>query len=235
MASPAVGTTNSGFRDTTATSHTISYPASAISAGDTLLCFFAHKDTANGATYPAGWTKFNEILFATGSGAALAPGWRKADGTEDGTTFSITTVVAARMAYTIMTITGAADPSVTAPTSQAGATLANTVNPNPPNCNPAVSKDFLFLAAMASSHGRVSTAVPTNYTLVANGGSNSGTATAIGTASAWRQLTASSDDPAAFTTGGTAVEETCSQTIAVHPAAAVAAGPFILNQARDYA
>lgn len=221
MASPAVATSTSGNRDTTATSHTVNYPAS-ISAGDTLLCMFAHKDSvANNTSYPAGWTILGEIIFATGSAANLTPAWRKADGTESGS-FTVTTVNAVRMAYTIARITGAADPTVTAPTTQTGATLANTTAPNPPNCNPGTSKDFLFIAMMASSHGRVSTAVPTNYTLIANGGSNSGTATHVGTASAYRQLTASSDDPAAFTTGGTGVEETCSQTIAIHPAAAAA-------------
>jgi len=222
MASPAVATKTGGNNDTLQSSHTVNLPAS-IAAGDTLLVFFGHKDAA-GATpgFPGGWTVLGEIENAAGSLACLCPAWRKADGTE-GASITVTTTNTTRQAHCSLRITGAADPTVTAPTTQAGATLANTNVPNPPNCNPGVSKDYLFVAAFVSSAGRITSTDPTNYTHSSQtNGSNSGTTTAAGVGVATRQLTASSDDPGTFLTTGGSTEETASQTIAIHPAAAAA-------------
>lgn len=223
MASPAVATKTGGNNDTLQSSHTVNLPAS-IAAGDTLLVFFGHKDAA-GATpgFPGGWTVLGEIEQAGGSLACLCPAWRKADGTE-GATITVTTTNTTRQAHSSLRITGAADPTVTAPTTQAGVAATNTNAPNPPNCNPAVSKDYLFIAAFVSSAGRITSADPANYTHSSQtNGSNSGTTTHAGVGVATRQLTAASDDPAAFTTTGGSTEEVASQTIAIHPAGAAAA------------
>jgi len=235
MASPAVGSKTGGNRDTTATTHAISYPAT-IAAGDTLLVFFGHKDAVSATPgFPGGWTVLGEIENSAGSLACLCPAWRKADGTESGT-FNITTTVATRMAYCIYAITGAADPTVTAPTTQAGVATNNTNAPNPPNCNPAVSKDYLFFAAFCSSAGRITSTDPTNYSFSSQtNGSNSGTTTHAGVGVATRQLTASSDDPGTFLTTGGTTEEVAAQTIAVHPAdAAASVIPDIIQSRRNY-
>lgn len=227
MASPAVATKTGGNNDTLQSTHTLNLPAS-IAAGDTLLMFFGHKDAA-GATpgFPGGWTVLGEIEQAAGSLACLVPAWRLADGTE-GATISVTTTNTTRQAHCCLRITGAADPTVTAPTTQAGVAATNTNTPDPPNCNPAVSKDYLFVAAFCSSAGRITSADPTNYTHSSQtNGSNSGTVTHAGVGVATRQLTAASDNPGTFTTTGGTTEETVAQTIAIHPAAAAAAASLI--------
>lgn len=217
MAFPSVAATNIGSSTSAATSHTVNLPAS-IASGDLLIVLFAHKDDVNGCSFPAGWTKFKEAIQGSGSNACLAVAWRKADGTE-GSTITVTTVASSRQAHASRRITGAADPTVTAPEAL-DSTGTNTANPDPPSLTPTGgAKDYLWIAAFASSHGRITSSLPTNYSTNVGDGSNSGTATHVGIGSGTRQLNAASEDPGTFTTTAGSVEEVASLTIAIHPAA----------------
>jgi len=218
MASPVVQTTNQGFSNTASTSHTVNLP-SGIQAGDTLVVLFGHKDSANGASFPAGWTEFFEALNTAGSTIGLTGAWRKADGGE-GASITVTTVASGRMAYASYRINGAADPTVTPPQAATG-TANNTANPDPPNLTPTGgAKDYLWLAIFASSHGRITSTLPTNFTDNVGDGDNSGTAARVGVGSGKRAFNAASLDPGTFTTTAGSVEEVAFATIAIHPSGA---------------
>jgi hypothetical protein len=180
---------------------------------------------ATGEAAISGWTRFLDVALTTGSGAALHGFWKKSDGTESGTV-DMTTTTSTRVASVCYRIAGATDPTVTPPES-AGTTQANTVNPNPPNLAPAAgSKDYLWFALFASSHGRITSSVPAGgYGDSQTTGPNNGTATNIGIGVADRAATAASEDPGTFTTTGTGVEETAAATVVVHPAAATTKAP----------
>jgi hypothetical protein len=217
MAFPVVEATNNNHSDSASTSHTVNLPAS-ISAGDLLVVFFGHKDTAGGATFPAGWTKKTPERTQTGSVACMALAWRWADGTE-GATITVTTANNSRNASVSYRISGAINPSTQVP-EENGHGEANTNSPNPPSLAPTGgAKDYLWLTAYASSHGRTLISAPTNYTNAVGAGSNSGTGTNVGLGTARRNLNASSEDPGAWSVNGTAIEETVSMTVAIHPAA----------------
>lgn len=216
MTFPVVQTTNSGHSDSAATNHTVNLP-SGITAGDLLLVFFGHKESSNGATFPAGWTKKTPERAQAGSVAVMAVAWRWADGTE-GASITVTTTANTRTAYVSYRISGAENPATQAP-EENGNGQANTNNPDPPSLTPTGgAKDYLWFAAYASSHGRTLISAPTSYTDALGAGSNSGTGTNVGLGTARRALNAASEDPGSFSINGTAVEETVVMTVAIHPA-----------------
>ncbi len=224
MAAPTVAGTPALTNDQTAgTSTPLTMPAS-ITAGETLVAWCAHKAPITEAAI-SGWTLLIEADQPTGSNATLSVFYKKAAG---GDTATMTTTTSTRVAAVVERISGAADPTVTAPEGAAATGQANSINPNPPSLAPAAgSKDYLFQCGFASSHGRITDTgaanggVPTNYGSGQTSGPNNGTATNIGVGVANRALTTgSAEDPGTFTTTGTGVEEVTSATILIHPAAA---------------
>lgn len=218
MASPTVAGTPATTNDQTAgTSTPITMPAG-ITAGETLVAWIAHKAPITEAAM-SGWTRLIEADQPSGSNATLSVFYKKAAGGDTGT---MTTTTSTRAAAVVYRVSGATDPTVTAPEGAAAAGQANSVNPDPPSLTPASgSKDYLFMCGFASSHGRITSAVPTNYGDSQTAGPNNGTATNVGVGVADRALTTgAAENPGTFTTTGTGVEEVCSCTILIHPAAA---------------
>jgi hypothetical protein len=227
MASPTVQTTAESATTTAAANHVITLP-SGIVAGD-LIVFVIAKGTpaVTNATFNAHGS-YSELLDeAVSCGLAILYRW--ADGSETNPTLvSSTNIRTATVAYRI---SGAINPATQAP-EKAGTTATGTsVNPNPPSLAPTGgSKDYLFIACWAQGGAAEQadddtyvSAWPTNYTHSQNqktcGVAGTNLAGLVGAAS--RQLTAASDDPGTATVS----ENTAwrAQTIAIHPAVAVAA------------
>lgn len=218
MAFPALaGTVASGNTQTANTTLTLTYPTG-VTAGELLLGAICHKDTTGSRTWPAGWTEFKTVLQAAGSGGSISWAWKAAAGTETGN-FTVTDTVSTRWAWFVFRLSGA-DTSA-APDASTGVAATNSINPNPDSLTPAGgAKDYLWIASFAISHSRIVSAYPTNYSHIqATAGSDSGTATNVGGGIAARQLNATTEDPGAFTTTGTAVEESSAVTLAVSPPA----------------
>lgn len=223
MAAPTISDRTLTNDNSNSTSTQVNYPAT-VDAGDLLICLYAHKSTGVGVSFPAGWTEFKELLNNTGASAGLTAGWRKADGTEDGGTFTVShDATASRSVCYVLRIKGAADPTTTPPEVSTGVTAANQPNPDPDSLTPSGGpKDFLYIAAYSASHGAAAeaTAYPSGYTYTQNTESSGLTetqSTRVAIAVASKQTTASSsDDPGTFT-HGSSVSEIATFTVAVHP------------------
>jgi hypothetical protein len=138
-----------------------------------------------------------------------------------------------RDATCTLRITGAENPATQAPQIGTTATGSSTT-PNPPTVTPGSSKDYLFVAFCGSAgeqadDGTYCTAFPTNYSHVqlektcGTAGTNLGGMIALGA----RQLTTgSAEDPGTFTVSENNTWR--SQTIMVHPAAAVPVIPDVV-------
>ncbi len=213
MASPTVlGTPATTSNQSAGTTTPINLPAG-ISAGELLIAFVASK-AGTGEAQIAGWTRFLDARLAQGSTATIHGFWRVADGSESATV-DLTTTTSTRVAAVVYRT----DASTSTPPEAATAGAANSNTPDPPSLAPTGgSQDYLWFALFASSHGRITSAVPASYGGSQTAGDNSGTATHIGIGVAHRALTAASEDPGTFTTTGTGVEETIAATVAVYPA-----------------
>lgn len=221
MAAPAIAGTPATTNDQTAGTTTAINLPTGITAGETLVILIADKTAIDNEGAIAGWTKLVDNIFATGSGGSCHAFYRKADGTE-GATVNYTTTTSTRAAAVAFRVSGAADPTVTAPEAAEGAGQANSVAPNPPAVTPSGgAKDYLVVAFFSSSGGRITSSVPASYTALGTDGGNSGTATNVGIGSAYRQLTAATtEDPGTFATTGAGTEEVSTATIALYPTAA---------------
>ena len=217
--SPAIRSSTSSTETADTMSHTVSLPAT-VESGDTLLVFFV-ADEVPGITFPGGWN----LIETTGNGSALilVSYWKEADGTEDGTTISVSTTSSQESAHASYAISGAIDPDTQAP--QATENTGADNSPDPPSISPTGgSKDYLFLAIAGidtTSTNSIS-AYPSSYINTGNASSGGGTGVRIGFCT--RALTASSEDPGVFTKSST--ESWSTQTIAVHPASAATKIPL---------
>ena len=222
MAFPTVTSTATTNGTTATASAVVNLPAT-VNAGDTLIVF--HRSASSGVHgYPGGWTEF----FDLGTPDETSAAWKKADGSEGGTTITITQTSSkfASVAYAI----AGEDPAVTPPESSVGAS-GNSAGPDPDNLAPAGggggAKDYLWLALMGIEGEQTSPPTyPANYTENQNA-ADSGTAGAITTncrvAVAKRtDLNAASENPGAFTVS--VADDWRAFTFAVHPAPPPGAG-----------
>ena len=197
---------------------TINYPPTVV-AGDTIYCVI--RTAALGAhAFPADWT----VQIDNASVDQQAWAWRKADGTEGGGTFQVSSANAKFAALTAAFM-GATDPTVTPP-SVSAVTTGNSNVPDPPLLNPGVgAKDFLWLWTGGWEGEQTSPPAgnPANY--VNPAGANSGTGGAVATncrvAVAERALNAASEGPPFWTIS--AADDWMAVTVAIHPA------PSIIN------
>lgn len=216
MASPSVaGTPATTAQATATTSLVVNLPASIV-AGETLLMFIG--TSAGSPAAPTGWTKFSS------GGSSTDMFWRLADGAE-GSTVTVTQT-SSKAAAIVYRISGAVDPTVTAPVhgnAASGTSASVTFNAVTPAGG---SDDYLFIAYGYLNANETVSSYPTNYstaqTTISSGGTGgAGTKAGIGVAA--RQLTASTDTPGTMGFTGSALFN--SYTIAVYPAAVVAATP----------
>ncbi len=199
---------------TAAATKTINYPATVV-AGDTIICNL--RTAALGAhTFPADWT----VAIDNASVDQEAWAWKKADGTEGGGTFQVTSATAKFAALTVA-FQGATDPTVTPPAFTTVATGSSNV-PDPPSLTPGGgAQDFYWIWSGGWEGEQTSppTGNPTNY---ADGpaGANSGTGGAIATncrvAVAGRQLNAATEDPPTWTIS--VADDWMAVTVAIFPA-----------------
>jgi hypothetical protein len=225
MAFPAVQTTAESATTTASTSHTVTMP-SGVAAGDFLLILGAQVTTTDFTL--AGWSELlNENVNRGGLVYA-----KIADGSE-GASVTISSVGSTKPAWIAYRITGAADPTVTAPTLSTVAT-GTSVNPNATTCNPGVSADYLWisfytLAGEEADDDTWTTSAPASYTnLLQKTAGTAGTNTSGVLASAERQLTASSEDAGSFTTVTSVNNTWRAFTIAIPPSPPVVPPPDLL-------
>ncbi len=214
MASPSV--VNSATTDGTSadSTPTINLPGSIVS-GNTLVALF--RSAAGGAIgFPAGWT---ELVDASADGAddQMAVAWRKADGTE-GSTIDLTSGNG-KFAAIVWQISGATDPTITAPEISTVATGTDDA-PDPSTVTPTGgSKDYLFLwlGGWEGKQTSPPSGNPTNYSgpLGASSGGPGSAASNCRVAGAHRELTAASEDPGSWTIS--ASDDWSAYALAVHP------------------
>ena len=226
MAAPTVQTTAESATTTAGTSHTVTMP-SGVAAGD-LLVIIGSGVTAT--TYSlANWTELMDENVNRGILVYV----RQADGSE-GASVSISSVGSTKPAWIAYRISGAADPGVTAPTLGTTATGTSTT-PDPPNCNPGVSNDYLAiafytLAGEEADDDTWTTAAPASYTnLLQKTAGVAGTNISAAIAAAQRQLTAvSSEDPGTFTTVTSVSNAWRAQTLMIPEAPPVVPPPDLI-------
>lgn len=177
----------------------LNMPASIVAGR--LLVTYAY--TVNGVSSMTGWTQ----IFVVTSTVSFAGFAKVAAGGDTGT---VTTAGAAAMGAVVGQYdwwSGTISDIV----------CATFVGADPPNDNPGASKDWLWVAALgaALSGSGTITAAPASYGdfVVAA----AGTTTVVTTGTADRALTASSENPGAFTNGGSPAAPLLSATVAIAP------------------
>ncbi len=213
MAFPQVEATNTSSEDGLTVSHTVSLPTG-IQVGETLLVFFVREGFTEGISWPAGW---NSIIDKnTNNVAMLGIAWRKATGGE-GATITVTTGASnARSAHASYRISGATDPTVTAPEASTGVIGANAI-PDPDSLTAGGGSDeYLWIAVEGNDGPRAVTVYPTNYdsnqlTKIATGG--------VGIGVASDEVETDTQDPGTFTID--AADQWAACTVAVYPALVV--------------
>lgn len=212
MAFPTVESLIREITGSASTSHTISYPAT-VSSGDLLLCIIGVGDETNDVGWPGTWTEIQDAN--DGATSEFSIGYRIADGTEGGGSFSVSFTASNRRASHLYRISGWHGATVPEVGTLASGTSAT---PDPPSLSPSWgAEDTLWIAYARSERGdNTYTGAPTNYTNLAydNDGAGAG---AGAVASARRELNASSEDPGAFTPSSSAAW--IANTVAVRPAA----------------
>ncbi len=222
MASPSIRSSIKTDGTTATTTPVVSLPAT-IAAGDTI--FVVIRNAVAGAI---GWpdATWNELFDASADSDddQQAAAWKKADGSEGGTTITLSSGNG-KFAACAWAIRDAADPTIRAPELSTVATGATPTQANATTVTPTGgSKDYLFLTFVGiGGEPTVPPTYPTSYTLGQLSGS-SGTgglpATNCCVAGAGQQKTAASEDAAAWSYAGTFAAWTA-YTAAFHPATAV--------------
>ncbi len=220
MAFPSIRSQATDNSTSAETTHTVNLPAT-IAAGDTILVII--RVAVAGAI---GWPDANwhELLDASpdGSDDQIGIAWKKADGSEGGTTISVTSgngkYVSVAAAFR-----DAFDPSITPPVLGTVGIGTTPDEPNAGDCAPGVgAKDFYWWThySMSGEQSGI-TAYPGSYTLDQSGIVTSGTgglpATNCTMATAGRQLNAASENTGVWDVTGTLIDW-AAYTIAFSPA-----------------
>jgi len=225
MASPVpVGTPTETAISTASTSHVVNLPA-----GDTIgNLFVAVMSKGSAGTTPSvnaltGWTELLDEAIVLGLYIAI----KEVDGTEGATT-TFTLSSATRGAWIVYEISGHISPGTQAPQIGTTATGSSTT-PNPPSVSvTGGSKDILAIACFGRAGEEADddtwvTAAPTSYTnLLQIACGVAGTNLGGMVATAERQVTTATEDPATFTCATGAWR---AQTIVIHPAPPVPLPP----------
>lgn len=137
------------------TSHTINYPTSTAD-GDTLLLVVGKDETGGTITLPGGWTTLDDV----DSGVHQAVfAWQTADGTEGGTTFSISSSDSQQLSAHVWRITGGGTPQVAVDETQSTGTVS------PPSLNMGSSGATLWITGCVAEDNPATwiDTVPSNY------------------------------------------------------------------------
>jgi len=220
MAFPVVESSNT-TADTSGNAVTVNMP-SGIVAGDLLLVFVAHDTSADiTETGGNGWTRI--VNSANGTAVQAAVFAKIAAGSDacalsDNADNQDTAVVSVR-------ISGHGISDVSTDITLGTAATGSDDSPNPPDCNPGVAKDYLWLEFFAADDDDdTATYESADYLQVAQIQSANSTSSCL-CAVARRALNASSENPGVMAMADT--EEWVAQTLAIPPVAAVARRIFI--------
>lgn len=192
---PEVAATATSAKTTTSGSnHTVSLPTG-IQANDLLLIFWADANTSGTQpTTPSGWTTLYSGNWASSS-IYYRAWYRIATGSESSTvTVSAGPERSAHTAYRI-----AAGTYKGIPVASAGNTGTTSSNPDPDNLVSGFGNTPTLWIASAHSTGTVWMTSPTNYGGIVNSSSGSAGVDHAYMSTATRELTASSENPGAFT------------------------------------
>lgn len=181
----------------TVTSAAVNLPSGIVS-GNLLLMFFIKHGTTDDITDPSGWS---EIASCKPNTSDLAKVYAKIATGSEGATETVAITTASRAAAITYRITGNRN-GVTS--SEIAVSTVNvdgsTLSPNPPNLTPSWgSAENLWIALGFAQDGAFTfDSYPTNYSLGQQLAQHGG-GTSNGVVAAARLLTASSEDPGAFT------------------------------------
>lgn len=207
---PVVEGTNVG--GTSGFSFTATFAAplpSGIQSGE-LLIVFCHF--GNGTlTTPSGWN----LLFTATAGTGRFSGFYRVATGSEGSTVSITGSASSSWAINSYRISGYQG------SPECGTAATGTgFSPDPPSLSPSWgAKKTLWIAAMGRQTGSGTTStVPANYTDPLNYAHSVIAVVSAQCSSGRRELEASSENPAAFSSGSGGTPEWVAQTVAVQPA-----------------
>jgi len=199
---------------------TANYPAT-VASDDLLILFTSNDGSGDSPSYSAPMTLIvAEAGDAGGCGDGAA--YEFAAGDEDGGTVDWTISGAEESVCRILAIAGAH--ATTPPEGALSGSEKTDTSPDSPSVSPSWgAEDNMFIAFYAQNNGGAATAYPTSYadnqvtafSSAASGNCSMGLAT--------RELNATSDDPAVFTSDTSAAW--AALTVVVRPAAGVAATP----------
>lgn len=216
MAFPSVEATGGGVGTSPVTDATCPCPAT-VNAGD-LLILWHRAGTGGSLTFPSGFqTLVNASPDTSDDQVGLA--WKKADGTEGGTTLHITQA-SSKYVNLLFRISGAADPDSQPPQISTVATGTNS-SPDPTSLSPTGgAKDYLWfwLGSWEGEQTSPPSGFPTNYSTgpyADSTGTGGQTATNCRYAATHRQANAASEDPGSWGLSGPA--PWTAYTLAVHP------------------
>lgn len=227
MAFPTIGAGVVTQVTTATTSPAINMPAT-VTAGDTLLVGI-RVNVGGAIGWPADW---NELADSApdGSGDEVAVAWKKADGTEGGTTVTLSTGNGKCEAITTR-ITNAADPAVNPPEINTVAT-GSSVNPLPNAITPSGgAQDYAINYLFSIAGEGVISANPAGWSLVGTATSGTGGATTSnGVHRHYKQTTptnAATYTPVSATWGE--INDWTAYLVAVYPAGAAPPGRTTKN------
>lgn len=211
MAFPTVQSVTESAESDNVTSHAVSLPAT-VDVNDLLLVIFSAHEGSSVSSTPSGWT----AKWESANGGCLSYGAvRKADGSEDGGSVTITTDGSSSSAAHCYRITGWSE--ALADVEAGTPTTASNKNPDPPSLSSSYgTEDTLWIACGgAIDDDQNATAAPTDYTNLVSTLSGGGLNDGASTYSARRELNVSSEDPGTFTLKSS--ERWVANTIAVRP------------------
>ena len=226
LAYPTVPSVTETAFDTAATTHLVSMPAT-VDVNDLLIALFAVAHSGMGApatvTTPSGWTLLGMGMLEGGPTPSedirFAVYYKKATGTEDGTTVDFVTSSSARAAAQVYRISASSWDNTTAPAiSSAGTGLTNT--PDPPPLNPGAwdVEETLWIVAAGVAVNTGITSYPSDYGGGVTTGSGASTPNCQ-VSSARRENEVALEDPGTFNLPGSTTYRWVAFTIAVRPAA----------------
>jgi hypothetical protein len=202
---PSIVDVTTGSDSIAGSSHPVVMPAT-VNAGDRLMILIANT---TGATFPAGWTEFLDVSV----GGAIAAAYRDADGTEGGTTVTVSNGGSpTRAAWATVRITN----YDTSKAPEAGSASGSDANPDPPSFSPSwgSASDLWFaVVGTAGNPPETISVYPAGYDLSQTYVAATGAAGRGILGFAARKIEAASQDPGTFTLSGSLAWK--SATIAV--------------------
>lgn len=212
-ATPTVSTVTPTTFTTSVTAMPVAMPSTVISGN--LLLAFAELQNSGTWTVPSGWNQFTGQVGG-GSTGQLTAFWKIADGTEGGTSPTFTSSSASTASWQVRRVTGwhgSASPEMVS-------TNGDNSNADPSSITPSwgsANNIYIAVAGHASLSAAAFTAGPSGYSDFTNSGQSTG-GSSTSTASAYKIATSSSEDPGAFTAGGSN-RYWATYTIAIRPQA----------------